>query len=268
LPDWLQPLKAIDMQTGIRPNRERRKTMRKIILLTLLVLTPLFLTGPAAAETAGFEDLDLAAESYWNGSDGSGDFKSDGASFNNNYNADFESWDGFAYSNLTDTQTSGFSAQYNAIAGSGAEGSETYAVAYVSSFASAPPTVTLDEAAEVEGAFFTNSNYAYYSMKNGDQFAREFTESDWFELTITGIDAEGSETGSVRFLLADGTNIIDSWQWVDLSSLGPVKKLTFSLDSTDQGEYGMNTPAYFCMDNLEIDTGGDGDSTCFIRSLQ
>jgi len=29
-----------------------------------------------------------------------------------------------------------------------------------------------------------------------------------------------------------------------------VKSLGFSMNSTDTGDWGMNTPAYFCMDNL------------------
>ena len=30
-----------------------------------------------------------------------------------------------------------------------------------------------------------------------------------------------------------------------------VKKLHFSLSSTDNGDWGMNTPAYFCMDDIK-----------------
>ena len=37
---------------------------------------------------------------------------------------------------------------------------------------------------------------------------------------------------------------------MDLSSLGSVKTLNFSMESSDVGDYGMNTPAYFCMDNF------------------
>lgn len=263
-----------DIFQASKPAEKESKMKKRIFLAVTLVLSFSFVT-PAFAETAGLEDLDVPQEGYWNGSDGSGGFQSDGAFFENNYNLDFDSWDGFAYSNLTDTEASGFSAQYNAIAGSGAEGTETYAIGYVSSFAASPPTITLEEAQEVEGAYFTNNNYAYYSMKEGDQFAKKFTEDDWFELTITGLDEEENETGQVKFRLADGTNIIDSWQWVDLAELGTVKQLTFTLDSTDKGEFGINTPTYFAMDQLVIDDDHDfeigpdayDDSSCFINSM-
>jgi hypothetical protein len=85
----------------------------------------------AHAQITTFDDLILPPESYWNGSDGSGGFTSGGARFSNNYNADWDSWDGFSYSNITDTTTQGLAAQYNSIAGSGQGGSANYAVAYV-----------------------------------------------------------------------------------------------------------------------------------------
>jgi hypothetical protein len=44
--------------------------------------------------------------------------------------------------------------------------------------------------------------------------------------------------------------IVDEWTWVDLSSLGAVDSLSFTLTSSDVGQFGMNTPAYFCMDNV------------------
>jgi hypothetical protein len=53
-------------------------------------------------------------------------------------------------------------------------------------------------------------------------------------------------------MLADGMDIINRWQRVDLSPLGNVNKIVFELTSTDNGEYGMNTPSYFCLDRLTI----------------
>ncbi len=237
-------------------------------------------TCSASAQPADFEDLSLDPESFWNGSDESGGFFSNTVFFSNNYNAEWFSWDGFAYSNLTDTTAQGFEAQYNAITGKGKNNSDIYAICYVSSFAATPATITLPAEETISGMYVTNTNYAYYSMKNGDDFSRKFTEDDWFLLTITGIDAEGETAGAVNFKLADGTDIVDTWTWVDLSPLGKVKELTFSLSSTDNGDYGMNTPAYFAMDNFDDnldddfddnldqkDSGGSSDNTCFIQSL-
>ena len=211
------------------------------------VVTVLLTAGAAKAATVTFEDLVLPAESYFNGSDGSGGFVSRGVHFSNNYNTDFGSWDGFSYSNLTDTASEGFAAQYNAIAGSGQGGSANYAVCYIG-FTS-PPIMTLAEPGFVSGLYVTNSNYAYYSMLNGDGFAKKFggadgSEPDWFLLTITGKDIDGNDVSSVDFYLADyrfGDDsedyIVDTWQCVDLTPMGEVVSLEFALSSSDVGDW-------------------------------
>jgi len=218
--------------------------------------------GAANAGTITFEDLALAPESYWNGSDESGGFTSGGAWFNNNYNTSYDSWDGFAYSNITDTVTQGLDGQYNSIVGSGRSGSANYAVGYVGWME--PPTITLAAPATLGGLYVTNNNYTYYSMLNGDAIAKKFggatgNDPDWFLMSITGKDADGSVTAVVDSYLADYRfennsldYIVDDWQYVDLTSLGAVKCLEFTLSSSDVGGYGMNTPAYFAMDNLVI----------------
>ena len=58
--------------------------------------------------------------------------------------------------------------------------------------------------------------------------------------------------GSVDFYLAHNGSIVNTWQSVDLSSLSAAKTLEFDLTSSDTGPYGMNTPAYFAMDNLKL----------------
>ena len=246
--------------------------MKRFLIFIFLLCSIGLISGSVNAQTADFEDLSLNADSYWNGSDETGGFFSGGFSFNNNYVYDpnYPSWGGFAYSNKTDTLPDGFVAQYNAITGSGVDGSEIYAIGYYDAYNQIFPTIALDEEQIISGAYFTNNNYAFYSMTNGDGFAKKFTDGDWFKVTITGIDANGSETGKVEFNLADGANIVDRWTWVDLNSLGTIKQLTFELSSTDNTDYGygdsMNTPAYFCMDNFNYDDSSD-DSTCFIHTM-
>ena len=88
-------------------------------------------------------------------------------------------------------------------------------------------------------------------MKNGDQIAGEpFKEGDWFLLTIGGA-LEGKEVNTtVEFYLAQGTNIVTDWTYVDLSQLGKIDELHFSMSGSRTGDYGLNTPSYFCIDNL------------------
>ena len=89
-------------------------------------------------------------------------------------------------------------------------------------------------------------------MTNGDGFAKEFEQGDWFKLTATADNGNTAE-----FYLADFRSdnpadhyMLTTWEWFDLSSLGQVKYITFSLTSSDVSAYGMNTPSYFCLDNF------------------
>ena len=222
---------------------------------------------PAKATVATFDDLSLAAESYWNGSDESGGFQSGNAYFYNNYNPDWGSWDGWAYSNQTDTTTAGYLNQYSAYTGGGVNGSSNYGVSYVAldwMSGNDPIPTQLDftgsaTGCQVQGAYFTNTTYVALAMRNGEGPAKQFggatgDDPDWFKLIITGI---GSDANPVEFYLADYSDhnnnqdyIVEDWEWVDLRSLGEVTALEFNVASSDVGDYGINTPTYFAMDNL------------------
>ncbi|MHC4205920.1 MAG: DUF4465 domain-containing protein [Planctomycetota bacterium] len=224
------------------------------------VVTVLLTAGAANAVTVTFDELVLPVESYWNGSDGSGGFTSGGAHFGNNYNAEPVFWDGFSYSNVTDTAAEGFTAQFNAITGTGQGGSANYVVGYVGW--TSPPTMTLEEPGFVAGLYVSNSNYAFYSMLRGDDYAKKFggadgSDPDWFILTITGKDVDGNGVGSVDFYLADyrfeddsEDYIVDSWQYIDLTLLSEVASLEFALSSSDVSDWGMNTPGSFVIDTI------------------
>jgi len=236
--------------------------MRYRELLCLVVVLVMVSFSKAAVVT--FDDLNLPAESYWNGSDSTGGFTCGPVFFSNNFTdwgGGVTSWDGFSYSNITDTAASGYSAQYNAITGAGRGGSSNYAICNIGW--AEPPAITLKVPHNVDGLYVTNCNYPYYSMLNGDIFAKKFggtngNDPDFFLLTITGKDADGVVTGTVDFYLADyrfDDNIMDyiveTWEYIDLTSLGQVKTLEFALSSSDNGDLGMNTPAYFALDSIE-----------------
>ena len=222
---------------------------------------------------SNFENLDLEPDSYWNGADGSGSFSSGFANLANHYNDAWGTWNGWAYSNMADDTTQGFQNQYSAITASGVDtessGGENYAVSFVpadwSTYELQPVAMTFTDSLshDVKGFFVTNSAYAALTMENGDEFTKKFggnsgNDPDWFKLSITGY-VNGSETGAKDFFLADYRfedqavdYIVKTWQWIDLSAFGAVDSLMFSLSSSDTGDFGMNTPAYFCVDNICI----------------
>jgi hypothetical protein len=102
-------------------------------------------------------------------------------------------------------------------------------------------------------------------MLNGDGFAKKFggksgDEADYFRIIIRGYLLNKKTTDSVIFYLADYRNsdnskdyILKDWAYADLSKFGYVDSISFKLESTDVGQFGMNTPAFFCIDNFEYD---------------
>ncbi len=218
-----------------------------------------------ASFTVDFEDVPLAPSSFYDGADGAGGFTSQGAHFRNDYNPTFSSWSGFVASNLDDPTTSGFVNPNAVISGTGLGGSGNYAVGFDGTFGPEADIMTLPTPAAVAGFFVNNTTWAALSMQDGDGFAKKFggvsgTDDDWFRLSITGRDAGGAQLGSVDFFLADfrssnpgDDSIVTDWTWVDLAGLGGgVKTLHFSLSSTDNGDFGMNTPAFFALDGLTV----------------
>lgn len=231
-------------------------------LFYLAVLATVVIFNAKAQSVAKFDDLTLNPESFWNGSDQTGSFKSSEVTFYNSYfKGDWESWSGFAYSNQTDIKTAGYGNQYSAITGKGYEGSANYAVCYPS------PSAELGIAIpnKITGFYVTNSTYAYLSMKNGDAFAKKFggetgNDPDFFKLMIEALDVDGKPVDTLDYYLADfrfadnsKDYILNNWTWVDLSGLKAANKLRFSMSSSDNSFGFMNTPGYFCMDDLKYD---------------
>ena len=168
---------------------------------------------------------------------------------------DWGYWYWFGYASSTETKYESMDDQWNNIVGGGYDGSATYGVAFAAEFNGPCYVDLLTEPAVVPGFYITNSSYAYTSITNGDGYAKKFEKGDWFKLTVTGYDADGNETGTKEYYLADLRDeatayIINDWRYVDLSGLGEVAKIGFALSSTDGGSWGMNTPAYFCFDNF------------------
>lgn len=219
-----------------------------------------------AQTVSDFENLTLPPDSFWSGFEQpfGATFTSGNAEFYNYVGYDsmysFYFWDkGWAYSNKTDTVTAGYTNSYSAFAGSGFSGSPTYAIGKNNA------VITLTGAAQgkaVSGVYITNGTYAYLSMRDGDGFAKKFggstgNDPDFFLLTIKKWLHGTPGTDSVNFYLADFRSsnnaedyIVNTWQWVDLSALGNIDSLQFTLTSSDVGSFGMNTPGFFCIDNF------------------
>ncbi|MFK7772544.1 MAG: DUF4465 domain-containing protein [Saprospiraceae bacterium] len=236
--------------------------MKKIFTLFLTLTTLLSF----AQTTADFENYNLQVDSLLNGSDGNNLFNSGNVSLFNEYFPGWNGWGGWAISSSTDVTTAGYTNDFSAITGAGVDNSLTYAVTY----ASTGSIMKLENDAQgevVNGMYITNGTYAFLSMTDGDGIAKKFggatgDDEDYFLLTIKKYFGGTLSTDSVNFYLADyrfsdnsQDYIVNEWTWVDLTSLGQADSLAFSMSSTDVGNYGMNTPAYFAVDNVVTSDG-------------
>ena len=245
------------------------KSILKSLMALALIGGPVLITScsddddNAKTAVVSFENQKLNEQGFWMGEEnGTGvsddwggttyicSYAEKDLSFNTSYTkSDYlVSFMGFGISNRTAT---GFSAtnftidQFNNITGKAHSGKQ-FAVVYGQA---ATITVSNTKGVNVKGFFFTNSSYLVNSVENGDDYAKKFeTGKDYFKVTVTADNGK-----SVDFYPADyrtGVTVVKDWKWLDLSSLGRVKVLTFTFDGTDKGEWGLNTPLYVCIDDL------------------
>lgn len=218
----------------------------------------------------GFEDITVPVNGYIDSIGVTNQFSTTSFIFQSVYNTDYPGYfyleKGFALSTLKDTLTSGLKSKYASYAGEGSGNSNTYIVSTETSMFKMPTKATTLISLDI-----TNTTYAALSMKNGDQFAKKFGSDknakgevdgtngkDYLKVWIRGY-AAGKIKDSIEVYLANfqSTNpsehyIQKSWKKVDLSKLNPVDSVNFKLESSDNSPYGMNTPAYFAVDNIII----------------
>jgi Domain of unknown function (DUF4465) len=249
------------------------------------------LTSAVHAQVVDLEDLTLPGpNTFFNGSANiippatvsTIPFVSRGATFNNRFDTAFGgTWAGWSYSNVVNTTTAGFGNQYAAynLPSGGGDSSPQYAVAFQDFFTPVTPAIVLPNGTRPASMRITNTTYAALSMRDGDSFAKKFggvtgNDPDFFRLTIRGFDALDALTGTVEFFLADyrfaNNNldyIVSQWMTVNLAPLGGAVRMTFGLDSTDNGQFGMNTPAYFALDNLSVTPAPEPSSLLLSAAL-
>ena len=214
--------------------------------------------------------------SYDNGWDLNGGFTSNGTFFSNSYDTTFNSWSGWAYSNVNDPTTTGpspfltdFNHQFAAITGTAPGGSGNYGISSGSGAYINLPSGTSPVSFEV-----TNTTYSFLSMTLGDGFGKKFSTGDFFELKIfgySGLNGKGTQVGEVDFFLANYTSAnslpVDVWTLVDLTSLANAQSLGFDYASSDVGQFGINTPEFFAMDDLTLSTTSVPEPSSVILAL-
>lgn len=229
--------------------------------LIFTALTSAIAFHSKAQFTVDFQNVNFGTEGYVNGSDLSGGIASGGLFFPNSYNAQFGSWSGFSVSSKADTATAGFGNQYSTYAGPAPDFTNKYGLVYLSG-QTVFKNANLNQSPKLTSFQFTNSTYTALSMKNGDAFTKKFggvsgNEPDFLKIFVFN-HFEGRITDSAELFLADFTSsnnsqdyIVKNWRTANLNFLNPFDSISFKMQSTDIGSFGMNTPAYFCIDNIQ-----------------
>lgn len=169
------------------------------------------------------------------------------------------SWEGFTTAKIASDTLN----QFGCAAKGGVNGIGTpYLVGYYSEYAvysieeESPCVIYFSGEKEVKSTYVCMNTYTLNAVRNGDSYAKKFTENDSLTLVIAAMDEDGyssEEVAPVLVNLAKGEDALTDWTKVDLTSLGNTTGLIFSLRTTDVASYGSNTPLYFCLDQLTIE---------------
>ena len=242
------------------------KIMIKTFINTFFALLSVVICSPSgyAQTMAGFENFGLKPGEHLNNASPEKGFRSGSIELPNFYDTEFDFWSGWAISADTNTTSPGFLNQYSSIAGEGALGTSTYCIGYIYD----PIIVRLQPNAvgkPMIGMYVNNSTYTYLSVRDGDSFAKKFggetgLDPDFLLLTIKKYSGGAMDDDSINIYLADyrfpqskKDYILSDWTYVDLSKLGGVDSLELRMTSSDVGIFGMNTPAYVCIDQVSTD---------------
>lgn len=247
--------------------------MKKILFLSMLALTA---GTMQAQEVSDFESIKLAeGQAYWNGVDmGEGvdydatiTYKSGACMFPMSTSVawGYGNVSGFVVSQATEVDPMGTNAAFSSITGKGFDGSAKYAVCTIDPSKEAPTVIVAgeyDDARTVTGCYITCTADLPYYLQNGRGFMdrNPYAEGDWLAVVATGFDAAGNQTGTATAYLADYRDAekadkwLKDWTWMDLSSLGAVKKISFKLTASDNHMRSYNqqvlTTTSFCIDNF------------------
>ncbi len=195
---------------------------------------------------ADFENLDPGTESYVSPTDRT--FTSGTYRFTSDAFAD----NGFSYSSIT---TSGADRQHQfraSAAGGGYLLSNNYAVLTDSGTVS-----TISPEHQISGFYVTSSAATYNDVANGySNLTRPFAQGDSMVLTIVNNDNGRKISYPVADYRSDNAAdhyCLDTWQWVDLRSLGKANTLSLYLSSSQmlsEGSTGFHLTSFCCIDDF------------------
>jgi hypothetical protein len=167
------------------------------------------------------------------------------------------SWEGFTISKVSQDTANVF----GCVANGGLAGVGTpYVIGYYSSWVTkslgySSNIILFDQEYYPEYVYICQNSNTMEAITNGGVFnARAFTENDTLALIISALNSGMEETKSITYYLAVDGEKNDGWIKVPLTALGQAAGLSFRMTTTDIGQFGENTPMYFALDGLTVNT--------------
>lgn len=189
--------------------------------------------------------------------------------FQNYYSEGYNS--GYTVSNNNDTKTAGPANQYSVYSASNIKNNQF--LIYNPPYGASAYIQRKDgQAFYPYSVYAAPTTYTMLSVFNGDDYAKKFTEEDTLKVKIQGCDASGAPIAKseINFNLIQGLSLFqydpyygygfmkfvnvsgsrNLWTQLPLYMLGKVNKILISFDSTDKGDWGINTPQYLALDEF------------------
>ena len=167
------------------------------------------------------------------------------------------SWEGFTLSKVSQDTANVF----GCVANGGLAGVATpYIIGYYSEWVTesqgfSSNIILFDQEYYPEYVYICQNSNTMEAIANGNVFnARPFAENDTLALIISALNASLEDTQSITYYLAIDGKKNNGWVKVPLTALGKTSGLSFRMTTTDTGDFGSNTPLYFALDALTVNT--------------
>ena len=167
------------------------------------------------------------------------------------------SWEGFTLSKVSQDTANVF----GCVANGGLAGVATpYIIGYYSEWVTeaqgfSSNIILFDQEYYPEYVYICQNSNTMEAIANGNVFnARPFAENDTLALIISALNASLEEAQSLTYYLAVDGKKNNGWVKVPLTALGKTSGLSFRMTTTDTGDFGSNTPLYFALDALTVNT--------------
>ena len=167
------------------------------------------------------------------------------------------SWEGFTLSKVSQDTANVF----GCVANGGLAGvASPYIIGYYSEWVTesqgfSSNIILFDQEYYPEYVYICQNSNTMEAISNGNVFnARPFAENDTLALIISALNASLEEAQSIIYYLAVDGEMNNGWVKVPLIALGKTSGLSFRMTTTDMGDFGSNTPLYFALDALTVNT--------------